>query len=238
MHVQLKRKWIVGRKHQIRGNLDLKKFQVSLWSSLHKNLHILSFTKHRRTPLTQGYTQCLGLRATWTPSLYPHKIEPSQLPTVCIHNWNPACATLPVWAERCLQCKHPWLESPQLGSIPHSHSALEFEPRALLFGSLHSTCKIHQMPFLSFFLFLPKEKEKERKREKEKKKKPNLWPWPQTEEVKKHFHRCCLWPHRVISCANTFKKIIHFTDSPFSQPSEISLFFPELWKPVLLDSNI
>lgn len=72
------------------------------------------------------------------------------------HSWNPACASSPAWAGRCLLCTHPWQESPRLGSILRSHSALKSEPKVLLFVLLHSICKTRQI--LGFFLVFPPKK--------------------------------------------------------------------------------
>lgn len=112
-----------------------------------------SFTKPWGTPLS--YTFCLFYTITYFVSIpLIYKIAASWLSAGSFHSHN-ISATLPVWAGRCLLCTHPWQESPQRGSIPHSHSTLEFEPRVLLFALLHSTCKICQIWFL-FFLFFTK----------------------------------------------------------------------------------
>lgn len=103
----------------------------------------------------------LSLTPPWTPR--PSK---EKLPTwFFLHSWNPACATSPVWAGRCLLCWHPWQGSPRLGSTPRSHSAPGSEPTAPLCGSPHSTCTTSQMLGCFFRLvgFFPHRKKRELK---------------------------------------------------------------------------
>lgn len=75
-------------------------------------------------------------------------------------HWNPARATSPVWAGKCLLCWRPWQGSPQLGSTPRSHSAPGSEPTAPLCGSPHSTCRTsHALGcFFSLDVFFPPKK--------------------------------------------------------------------------------
>lgn len=207
MHVQLKRKWIVGWKHQLRGKSGLEKISDK---PLIRFKYELTLSKFHQTQKD----------STDTRSYSVPRLE-SRLDTIPLSTQNRAlsashrlCSLLKSCTCHltCLSWKMPPVQTSLAGvTSTGQYSPFSFSSRIWTQSSTFRVTSLHLQNtsnavsfFLSFFFCQKKKRRKEK--ERRKKKKTNYWPWPQTEEVKERSHRCCLLPHRIISCANKFKK--------------------------------